>query len=346
MLKSILIGTSLLLACQVIANSEPYVVSDNCLQRLEQKDFTNLVPSCIWSTGDNVKKSLLLGTARHSFGSYDLMTEAAKFVKSQAEQGDKDFQHFWGAVVLRYMYASRVSNSNFEKWRKIHQESQAWISRAAEAGQPDAQLDVISQFLGFRSDNKTEADKARALKYANSLIQAGYSKVRLLRKEINATETSDELIQYFKGRVEIYRHLSTSEIRGLAKSLINGRYRHGQSGDRWVEFDADLNKSVELLRFLVDEKEDPEAGFLLAKLYVRTAPQEAVSLLTWSAEKGFPEASGWLGDYYACHGDKIKGLVWLKKAEQLGYEYAEDSIGELEELGAPQTCYRFIAKDE
>jgi len=53
----------------------------------------------------------------------------------------------------------------------------------------------------------------------------------------------------------------------------------------------------------------------------------------------FPKGLGWIGDYQSRIGNKKTAIEYLNRAKALGYIYADDSLGEIKELGEPNNCY-------
>ncbi|NQZ07222.1 MAG: hypothetical protein HRT35_08675 [Algicola sp.] len=321
----------LLLVC--FALHFPAYSDGNCNDAIKSANLEQASEHCIWSTSGDLNKDLIFGTAGHKFGSRLLPSRSALLVKKLAMENNADFQYFWGFIL------SNLYQSQGKKYRVTERaQTNMWLTKAANGGN----FNAISYYINMHLNEAIEASapqvKEDAIVYARYLVETKMPGAENLLKKVLAKPTVENTTADFYKRVEQYETLPKEQIKKMAKALRNGHTKSNQKAMIGTRFKPDIIKSTELYEYLVVKHNDTEAGFILAKIFLKTQFEKALTLMRWSAERDHGEAAGWLGDYLFCTGKKDEGMVWLKKAQKLGYEYAEDSIGEIEDLGSPTTC--------
>lgn len=148
----------------------------------------------------------------------------------------------------------------------------------------------------------------------------------------------DEVIKIFNEKVKHYQNLPNEEVEELASALESGSYSYAML--TLVQgLDKDLNKSLELRKYLVKEVGDPKALYQLGETQEKSDKSAALLSFKRSAKLGYKYAEIWLGIYYACQNNKKDALFWLTKAESKDPEYINYILLEIEELGMPTNCY-------
>lgn len=315
---------------------KPYVISEQCLETISIDDTDNIFAQCLWSNTHSLATAIQNGRIRHSFGSYDLLTDEAKLIRARAQEGKGFYQYFWGALVLLELYPANVVDD--EKKQKIKAEGLDWVKRAADAGYPDAQIYMAEDYLEkFQTLNSEEA-KTQAMVYAESLIQNKHPEGRYLAEKVRKTPTLADVEAMFKARLGIYQYLSRDELKYLAYALSKGEYVDTRVTGITLDFEPEIDKAIALLYHLVDEHVDVDSAYYLAELLSESDAAEALYYFRWSADRGVAPAMLWLARYYICADNRAKGMLYLNRALNEGDPDAESFAEQVSLTGHPEFC--------
>lgn len=147
-----------------------------------------------------------------------------------------------------------------------------------------------------------------------------------------------EVIKIFYEKVNHYKTLPNEEVEELASALEWGSYSYAMF--TLIEgLEKDLNKSLELRKYLVKEVGDSKALYALGKVQEKSDKSKALQSFKKSAKLGYKYAEIWLGTYYACQNNKKEALFWLNRAKTKDPEYINYILLEIEDLGMPTNCY-------
>lgn len=252
------------------------------------------------------------------FGQRSYSDDVKQLIKARAKDGQPAFQYF---------LASILKNDKTENTDAMLQ----WLSKAADAGYQPAAIEWVRQILG--SSERTHEETQQAVKYVDGLSNDVASEQYTLTRFLASLESDRERRDKYQSGLLNYPSWSERDLFDLAKAAETGRFyswynRHLQGTD----VPNDVNKSVELYKYLVEHYNHSESAFRLARMLdVAKKRDEAVRYYEIASNLGHTEATGWVGEYYACTGSKEKAKEMLKKAKALGYEYAEENLEEISE---------------
>ena len=273
---------------------------------------------------------------RSYFGTFENLSNEANLLELKAESGDHAFQFIW-SQVLRFAYSHDL------EWRdkaplileeQLHYEQDFWVRESAKGGFMAATEAIIESFLSPYT-TKSDSEKRLMQGYAKLLIENNLPGAMDLLVRINATSSHEEVESIFNDQLAQYKILPVKTIHHLARSLVVGRY---WSEEGSFEFQKDINKAKELYLFLTNEKKDAKSTYQFALLEGAANKNSALKYFKLAAKYGFAKAVGWLGDYYSCTGDNELARQFLIRSKKLGYVFADDSLGEIDTYGRPNTC--------
>lgn len=315
---------------------KPYVISEQCLETISIDDTDNIFAQCLWSNTHSLATAIQNGRIRHSFGSYDLLTDEAKLIRARAQEGKGFYQYFWGALILLELYPANVISD--DKKLQIKAEGLNWVKRAADAGYADAQIYMAEDYLEkFQTQNLSQ-DKAQALAYAESLMRNKHPEGRYLAERVRKTPTLADVDAAFQARLAIYEHLSKKELKYLAYALSKGEYVDGRVTGMTLSFAPSTDKAIELLYHLVNEHVDIDSAYYLAELLLDRDTSEALYYFKWSADRGVAPAMLWLARYYICGDKRAKGMLYLNRALNEDDPDAQSFAEQVGVTGHPDFC--------
>lgn len=209
-----------------------------------------------------------------------------------------DFTNLFGVVLSESRYNNEAIDCNVIN-------AAHWFETIVE--------NPIEKSLGSIRESEILSDLPRLIKHENFIIdQAQY-------------------------KLKNYANLPTQEIFDLINALQTGFYRF--SLNNFVSnFSKDLNKAVELLRFLSTKREEPSAYFLLGKAIEHKYRDDALEFFRIAAKLEYTEAQIWMGTYYSCHNKQSEANKWLLKAEKANPEEIFDIRLDIKHLGKPSNC--------
>jgi len=320
----------------ITLNSTVHSATPNCSQAILRENVEEIFEICFISGKQSVFESMTSSQLKNNFGSYDNPSREAKLIKAKANLGEPKFQFIW-SYVLTYAYLMDFdqSKASRQKFSEIRKEQEMWQQLSAENGFIAAMIAEIDRYLSPYYTS-SEEEKVRMLGYANKLALNNIQDADNFIFKIKLKKSSQELKKILDEKVAIYRSLSTEEILDLARFLKTGYYIEERGR---MEFPKELIKSEELYHYLINKRNDGESAYLLAKIFEKSDRLKALKFFNLSAKLDYPAGIGWIGDYTSCKGDNKSAIRLLKKAKQLGYLEADDSLGEIEELGITTNCY-------
>ncbi|XPF94910.1 hypothetical protein ACM9HF_02540 [Colwellia sp. RE-S-Sl-9] len=280
--------------------------------------------------------AIIFGTNfSHEFGSINNPSIEAIYLKNIADKGNPQAQFVWGKFILGLAY-DKISDLDIKK------ESQDWVNKSAANGYPLAMFSIVNSYVNSIT-LKSETEKQYAIALAESLIDNGFPEVKELLNKIKGSISKDDFTLTLNKLYEDHEKLKAQQILDLASIYVKGKYSYSRYkslnlGRKNSKVSKNIEKSILLLKYSIEVYKSPKAGYQLGKILEKTNSSEAVEYYLWAAENEHSEAAGWIGEFYACTGEKETGISWLHKAQVLGYEYAEDSLGEIEDLGEPTNC--------
>ncbi|PHS14977.1 MAG: hypothetical protein COA86_15050 [Kangiella sp.] len=322
---------TIFLACS--ANSK----SNECAKTILSDDVQRTFNICLLAGHKTLLESQTSGSFKLNFGTHDEMTREAKLLKTKAESGDPSFQYIW-SLVLNHAYLMDfewVNYSNSPAYIEMAEKQQYWVRSSAEGGFIEAMLLEVEGFLSPFYTGSAE-EKLRIQRYVQILVEndiPGATRYIALIRNKNSTQ---DLNENLKAQFESYKNLPTQEIKELAHSLKSGLY---YSDNGMGEVSTDIKRSEELYLYLVEKRNDSEAAYFLGKLIGKSDKRRALKYFQISADLNFPKGLGWIGDYQSCIGNNKSAIKYLNRAKALGYIYADDSLGEIKELGETNNCY-------
>ena len=315
------------------ANSE----SSECSKTILGEDVQKVINTCLLAGHQTLLDSQTSGSFRRNFGTHDEMTIEAKLIKAKAESGEPGFQYLW-SIVLNYAYLMDfewVNHSNSPAYIEMAKKQQYWVKASAEGGFMAAMVLEIEGFLSPYYTGSAE-EKLRMQEYAQILVENEIPEATQYNTLVKNKKSTQDLNEGLKTQFESYKNLSTQEIMELAHSLKSGRH-YGDNG--MGEVTKDIEGSKNLYLYLAEKRNDPEAAYFLGKLIGKSDKQLALKFFQFSADLNFPKGLGWIGDYQSCIGNNKSAIEYLNQAKTLGYTYADDSLGEIRELGETNNCY-------
>lgn len=319
----------------------PLSVQADCLSSIKNDLYDKIWTACTQDKGDIL--FMVDSKGKHEFGTYDKPSAAAMELMLKAEQGDSLHQYFWSEVLALYSMEKSYENSNnaVAIARDLKIKSDAVLKQAAEGGAIPALYKSIVRFN--TNANPTADEKATAIRYAELLRDNGEAGAEKLLQKVNQKSVGNSAITSYENALQDYKALDDTALLKVADA--------SRTGSLMVEVDTGVvvltrratvekneTKSREIYHFLVRERNNAEAGYILARWLGKNDKPQALELYEFAANNGQPDAAAWLGEYYACNNDKAKALQWLAKATQLGFKDSEYIIGEIEELGKPTSC--------
>ncbi|MBQ4810272.1 sel1 repeat family protein [Pseudoalteromonas luteoviolacea] len=325
----------LAILCVSLFTVDAYAESD-CLNKLKGTNVKSIVDTCFTFEKGKTDMAILFGTNfSHEFGTKDKPSSEAVYLKKLADNGNPQAQFVWGNFVLGLAYNNE---SNLE----MQKEAEYWIDKSANNGYPLAMFSIVNSYVNS-SALKSEEEKMQAIALAELLLDNGFPKAKELLNKIKGNNSKDDFILTINKLYQNHEKLNEQQILDLASVFSIGRYYYSQHGSlnlgrKNSKVSKDFERSVFLLKHLIKVHKTPEAGYQLGKLLEKKNSGETVKYYLWAAKNEHPEAAGWIGEFYFCTGEKETGMNWLNKAKTLGYEYAEDALGEIEDLGEPTTC--------
>lgn len=308
----------------------------DCLNQLKGTNVKTIVDTCFTFEKGKTDMAILFGTSfSHEFGSKDNPSSEAIYLKKLADNENPQAQFVWGKFVLGLAY-DKISDLGIKK------EAKSWVNKSAENGYPLAMFAIVNSYVNSTTA-KSETEKQQAIALAELLIDNGFPQVKELLNKINGINSEGDFALTINRLYQDHEKLNEQQTLDLASVYARGRYSYFQHkslklGRKSFKVSEDFEKSVSLLKHSIKEYKSPEAGYQLGKILGKKDSSESVKYYLWAAENEHSEAAGWIGEFYACTGEKQVGINWLHQAQILGYEYAEDSLGEIEELGEPTNC--------
>lgn len=308
----------------------------DCLNQLRGTNIKTIVDTCFTFEKGKKDMAILIGTNfSHEFGSKDNPSSEAIYLKKLADNENPQAQFFWGKFVLGLAY-DKISDLEIKK------EAKYWVNKSAKNGYPLAMFSIVNSYVNSTT-LKSETEKQQAIALAELLIDNGFPQVEELLNKIKGNNSKDDFTLTINKLYQDHEKLNEQQILDLASVYVRGRYYYSQHkslnlGRKDSKVSKDFEKSISLLKHSIKVHKTPEAGYQLGKVLEKKHSSETVKYYLWAAKNKHSEAAGWIGEFYACTGEKETGISWLKKAKTLGYEYAEDSLGEIEDLGEPTNC--------
>lgn len=319
----------------------PLSVQADCLSSIKNDLYDKIWTACTQDKGDIL--FMVDSKGKHEFGTYDTPSTAAMELILKAEQGDSLHQYFLSEVLALYSMEKAVENSSnaVAIARDLKIESNIMLKKAAEGGAVPAVYKSVAMFTSHT--NPTADEKATAIRYAELLRDNGEAGAEKLLQKVKQKSVGNSAIAGYENALRDYKALDDTTLLKVADASRTGSLLvEVDTGvvvlTRRTAVDKNEAKSREIYYFLVRERNNAEAGYILARWLGKSDKPQALELYKLAANNGQPDAAAWLGEYYACNDDKAKALQWLEKATQLGFKDSEYIIGEIEELGKPTSC--------
>lgn len=308
----------------------------DCLNQLKGTNVKTIVDTCFTFEKGKKDMAILFGTNfTHEFGSKENPSSEAIYLKKLADNENPQAQFVWGKFVLGLAY-DKITDL------EIKRESKFWVNKSAMNGYPLAMFSLVNSYVNSTT-LKSETEKQQAIALAELLIDNGFPQVKELLNKIKGNISKDDFTLTINKLYQDHKKLNKQQILDLASVYVRGRYYYSQHkslnlGRKDSKVSKDFEKSILLLKYSIKVHKAPEAGYQLGKILEKKNSNETVKYYLWAAKNKHSEAAGWIGEFYACTDEKETGINWLKKAKALGYEYAEDSLAEIAELGEPTNC--------
>ncbi|MCF6442100.1 hypothetical protein L1077_21980 [Pseudoalteromonas luteoviolacea] len=316
---------------------DAYAKSD-CLKSLKGTDVKMILDTCFTFEEGKMDMALLFGTHfTHKFGSKDNPSPEAIYLKAQVDNEDPQAMFIWGQFVLGIAY-DEISSL------EMREESKYWVNKSADSGYSYAMYSIASAYaISTETTAKSEAEKERAIYFAKKLSEQNFLDAKELLNKINKTPSKEDFTLNVNSLYQEHKKLSEQQLLDLASVFSLGwydNYRHKslKLGLKNLKIEKDTDKSVFLLQQAMKMHNSSESSYQIGVILEKKNSSDTFKYYLWAAENKHPEAAAWVGDFYACTGEKEVGLSWLHKSETFGYEYADFSFGEIEELGEPTTC--------
>lgn len=311
--KSIL----LTLSCLVLAFSNYASASSACLTSIKNEEYESFTSQCMWSPYSSVQTAIERGTVNHQFGQYTSLTDEGKILREKAEQGNPFYQYYFGMFLI-YVFSGDLSGTDL----RIH--GAELIEASADKGFIPAMKFKVKSFINLKIV-PSRALKLKILHYAKELRRAGEETDAKIIKAIEAKASEEEERLKVKQRIFAYKNLSVDEIKRLAQVCITGFYVLPESFTH-ISIQKDPNKAVEMLQYLMNEKEDGDAAYRIGKIYSQSEPEKSVPYFKRAAELGWPKGMRWMGSYYHCKGELALAVSWYRKAALQGDGTAERQL--------------------
>lgn len=291
--------------------------SSACLTSIKNEEYESFTSQCMWSPYSSVQTAIERGTVNHQFGQYTSLTEEGELLKEKAEQGNPFYQYYFGMFLI-YVFSEDFSGTDL----RIH--GAELIEAAADKGFIPAMKFKVKSFINLKIV-PSRALKLKILHYAKELRRAGEETDAKIIRAIEAKASEEEERLKVKQRIFAYKNLSVDEIKRLAQVCITGFYVLPESFTH-ISIQKDSNKAIEMLQYLMDEKEDGDAAYRIGKIFSQSEPEKSVEYFKRAAQLGWPKGMRWMGSYYHCKGDLTQAVSWYRKAALQGDGTAEREL--------------------
>lgn len=252
--------------------------------------------------------------------------EAAKIYKRLVNRGSSKYSYNVAEMYQLQVHYNAYGNSDevIQGWLN---ESISWFTKAAVAGNIEAQFELGKMYLGIFG---VEQDKEKALKWLEKASENGN------------VEASYELGEIYYGKDAFLQIVDISRAkeyyrRGAEKSHLNSMqklavildcYGSREEACEWYLKAAELGDAESMYRIGIAYsigKGVPENDVLAAKWLLK------------AADMGHPKAQRQIGEFYL-HGwgveeNEQKGLEWLSKASKNGNVEALFDLGKFRFYG-------------
>ena len=314
----------------------PSTAMEKCTQAVDKQLYDAVLPACIWPINKSLKEAVALGPHhyQHGFGSRTSPSKAAKQIFARANSGNPYDQFLWG-FLLGTTYSK---DGDIKSVQQEANEARIWFYKSADQGH----IGAITYLINSRGINPysviDEKEKQRLLGYADVLISEKWPEAHRLKTKVQAKNTTSDLAEEVIHKFQTYKTLETDEVLHLAMAHKLGYYRPFNGTGRGHRIEVDVDAAADMFRYLFNERGSFQSAYELALIVEQHDRDEALLLMQSAAKGQYPSAVRWLGDYWACNGDLPKAKSLLHKALKLGSYAAEDSLGEIDDLGKPLTC--------
>lgn len=310
----------LILLTLVIAHfaySGQVLASSACLTSIKNEEYESFTSQCMWSPYSSVQTAIERGTVNHQFGRFTDLTNEGVVLKEKAEQGNPFYQYYFGMFLI-YVFSSDLSDTD------LRIQGAKLIEDAADKGFIPAMKFKVKSFINLKIV-PSSAVKLKILHYAKELRRAGEETNAKIIKAIEAKASEEEERLKVTQRIFSFKKLSVNEIKRLAQVCITGFYVLPESFTH-ISIDKNPTKAVEMLQYLMDEKEDGDAAYRIGKIYSQAEPDKSVAYFKRAANLGWPKGMRWMGSYYHCRGDIDLAISWYRKAALQGDATAEREL--------------------
>lgn len=291
--------------------------SSSCLDSVKNEEYESFTSQCMWSPYSSVQTAIERGTVNHQFGQFTDLTDEGKLLKEKAEQGNPFYQYYFGMFLI-YVFSEDVSGTD------LRIQGAELIEASADKGFIPAMQFKVKSFINLKIV-PSRALKLKILHYAKELRRAGEETDSKIIKAIEAKASEEEERLKVKQRIFAYKNLSVDEIKRLAQVCITGFYVLPESFTH-ISIQKDPNKAVEMLQYLMNEKEDGDAAYRIGKIYSQMEPEKAIVYFEKAAQLGWPKGMRWMGSYFHCKGELNKAISWYRKAALQGDGTAEREL--------------------
>ena len=317
-----------------------------CLTSIENDEYDEIANKCSYSSA----QAFIVegGNVGHKFGTYYEPTAEAKLLRKKAEEGDEHYQIIWWLIYDR-MYRRDISVYGANRIEQFEQEAKRLRHRAAELGHAPAVQREYEIYTDLGMKLRTEREKQESIAYAKKLVALEIDGAKALLDKVNKIVIKEDIVDFYHTQQEELDTLSFDDLDNLLFAVEEGEYYYNlrDFNDRAfdtgsysvsVEVPANESKVIDILRVMSEKYADRDASIRVFNLLKDEDYNEALYFLEKAATQGHAEAAARLGKNLFCDGKKLDGLIWIKKAADLGYEKAANLRNEIARTNSLETC--------
>lgn len=327
------------------------LLPDNlCREAIEDNQYSQLGEKCRSSAADTFK-ALLAGDAPvldHKFGTYYSPSEEAKLIRSKAQAGDEQSIFMWWSI-LNGVYPAGPFASRFVGTETFNNEVKLWRRKAAMLGYQPAVQEELYTYVELAKKQRPLKVKQQAQQFANQLVSANVDGAEALLETANQIVTKEDVVGFYQKQLENLEVLSFDELDNLLFATEEGEFHYylsdfieslpkqGYYTDSIV-VDKDDKMTLEILKFLSAKHDNADASYRLFRTFRTSEKYTAFTYLELAASQGHLTAIEQLGIHLFCQKRRMEGLIWIKKAAEMGSSKAQKRRTEIAKTNQLEEC--------